>query len=430
MNKKLFFLVLPTLMALSACAGVPHQKANVLLEDTLAHEEIFGDAQAFEPIKINTPYRADGDSSEPAAAPLKVSSVGVQYKPVAAGYCAIRYVAAISDLNVTATWTRNICESSGNRRKTDNSQVPCTVAYSALSESGGVAVPSSLGSEYKAFVVYTLRNIPESDVNSYLFGYLTVSNASEIVKTDARVSRVGGGDTFTFDTTTKSGYFLHGNIGGQEYVAVNDNGGTDNWIQEEGIPMNAEDEFGLFKYEPGNDEHFQHFGNYGSNSFNYMRTNNNGKQKAFHNGSYNIYLSKNKDTMNVVYFSGTVSAERIYLDAVHWDPNGCRLSAYLFKEWTDEGGNHKNETWVNMSATDDGNVYKIDVDTSLYNTVIFCRMDKSKDNGWNSEGDKRVYNQSYDLGLPGTNAIARKYYITGWEDSGGKCPGKWHSVDA
>ena len=46
MKKRLLLLALPALMALSGCAGVSASpKANnLMVEDTLAHEEIFGEA--------------------------------------------------------------------------------------------------------------------------------------------------------------------------------------------------------------------------------------------------------------------------------------------------------------------------------------------------------------------------------------------------
>ena len=356
--------------------------------------------------------------------------VGVQYKPLENGKYALRYVAAIDSLSVTAVWTRDICEASGTRRNQSASrQVTVDKAYSALSSDGGVVTPADFNLNAKYFVVYTLRNIPDTDLNSYLFAYLTLSDGSSTVKSQARISRVSGGDTFTIDTDSRHGYFLHGNIDGKEFVDVNDNGGTDNFIQESGISMNAEDEFGVFKYEPGTGEqhtgeHFQCFGTFGSGTNFFKVNSSNGLPKMFNNGSYNIFISKKSGTENVVYFTGTVSAERIYLDAVNWNPSAVRLVAYAFKEWGSGDSYGKNEHFYLMDVCEDSNVFKVDIDISLYEKVIFCRADKNGDIAWNI-----IYNQSYDLALPSTSAVNRKYRITAWEGNGEQhCPGTWDPV--
>ena len=421
MKKQFLLAVLPALLVLSACSAGPKKANNVLLEDALAHEEIFGEVGNAIDLKVRkTAAQENNDdiSSQPVAAKsLSAPAVGVQYQPLTNGYYAIRYVAAINDLGVEAVWTRNICKANGTRIKENDSQVPVTKAYTALASDGGVDLPA----DNQYYVVYTLRNIPESEVNSYLFAYLTLTNGEESVKSVARISRVSGGDTFTIDTASRHGYFLHGSIGGQAFVDVNDNGGDDNWIQESGIQMNAEDEFGLFKYEPadqeGKGEHFQHFGSYGSNSFNFLRTIGSGKQKVFHNGTYNIYLSKNEGTMNVVYFNGSISAERIYLDAYQWSPD-VPLAVYAFKEW--DGG--KNETWYSLEATSDSNIFKADIDFSLYDKLIFCRM-KSNTLSW----DNNVWNQTVNIDLPNTNTINRRFYA--WFVDNANSNGEWRSVD-
>ena len=424
MKKQFLLAVLPALLVLSACSAGPKKANNILLEDALAHEEIFGEVGNAIDLRVRkTAAQENNDevSTQPvgAAKSLATPPVGVQYQPLTNGKYAIRYVAAINDLDVSAVWTRNICEASGDRIKTDKNQVPVTKAYTALASDGGVDLPAA--NQY--YVVYTLREIPEADLNSYLFAYLTITKGEESVKSLARISRVSGGDTFTIDTTSRHGYFLHGNINGQEFVDVDDDGSAGgNWIQETGIQMKAEDEFGLFKYEPadleGNGEHFQCFGTYGNDANNYCRSNGNGGKKVFHNGSYNLYVSKNSGTNNVVYFGGTISAERLYLDATVWKNDNPRFALYAFN-------NAKTEiAWFDMSLVS-GNVYKVDVaNYSKYDQVIFCRMDPANTtNDWSNK-----WNQSYDLGIKATSALDRKYAISSYNGNDA-CPGQWYNID-
>lgn len=402
MKKKVLLALLPALLVLSACSAGPKKSADLFVEDTLAHEEIFGNVAKDLQVKKLGEEEEQPRSVNSLTKPL----VGVQYQPLTNGYYAIRYVAAIAALDVDAVWTRNICESNGTRRKTEESHFPVEKAYTELSVAGGIGLPASLGTDYNYFVVYTLKNIPASDVNSYLFGYLTLTKGEESVTSLARVARVSGGDTFTFDPAVRHGYFLHGSIGGQEFVDVNDNGGDDNWIQESGIAMNAEDEFGFFKYEPGSGEHFQCFGVYGGGTDYFKVNSSSGNPKVFHNGTYNIYLSKKSDTMNKVYFNGTVSEERIYLDAVRWNPSAARIVVYAFKEWGSGEDYHKNETFYTMDATDDENLFTADIDISLYEKIIFLRMNPNYENHWNN-----VYNQTTNIDLPSTSSDQRKYYM-------------------
>ena len=434
MKKAFLLAVLPAVLVLSSCGVKPAANDKLYLEDTIAHEEVFGEAQEAGQLKIRNPRR-EGEvssnpeqSSEQQAAPLTAPVVGVQYQPLTNNKYAVRYIAAIDSLSVTAVWTRDICEASGTRRNQNASRkLVCDKAYSALSSNGEPVTPADFDLDAQYFVVYTLRNIPASDLNSYLFAYLTLSNGSSTVTSLARISRVSGGDTFTIDTTSRHGYFLHGNIKGAEFVDVNDNGGDENWIQETAIQMNAEDEFGVFKYEPGTGEehtgeHFQCFGTYGDGVDNYCRSNGNGGKKVFHNGSYNLYISKNSGTNNVVYFGGTVSAERLYLNAEVWqDKDNPRFAVYAF---TKEGNNVTAETWYDMTATSNEHVFKVDVDNSTYATVIFCRMNPgAAENIWANK-----WNQSYDLGIPGTNTVNRKYSISNYNGNDA-CPGTWGSID-
>lgn len=395
MKKRFLIGILPALMVLSACAGVAPQKANVLLEDTLAHEEIFGGVEEFEPLKLNAPRK---ENDNPTPAPLAMSSIGVQYRGLQNGTYAIRYVVAISDLDVTAVWTRDVCKPTGDRPWDGQSlEKPCDKAYSALSASGGVEVPSGLG-DYKGFVVYTLRNIPEADVNSYLFAYLTISNENETVRSLARITRLGGNNTFKIDTTSINGYFLQGNINGSSApVMVDGTPSSGNYAQKVNFTLRENDSFGLFKYKSGNGEHFQFFGieqyRRGAQFIERVSTNDYAKVPAA--GSYSLYLTESNEIHLVVPAEAKASTKLYLKPNNKWNEANARFAIYLFNNGTGE-----NE-WRSLVEIKDNNnqgtgVYTCDAFSGTkYVNCIFCRMDPATtvnnwDNKWTQTGDLSV----------------------------------------
>ena len=407
MKKQFLLAVLPALLVLSACSAGPKKANNVLLEDALAHEEIFGEVGNAIDLRVRkTAVQENNDevSSQPvgAAKSLSAPAVGVQYQPLTNGYYAIRYVAAITDLDVTAVWTRNICKSNGNRIKEDNSQVPVTKAYTALASDGGVDLPAA--NQY--YVVYTLRNIPESDMNSYLFAYLTLTKGEESVKSVARVSRMAAGKTFTFDTTSINGYFLQGNFGDAQnsIVPINDTplDANGNFAEKENIALKQNDEFGLFKYIPGNDEHFQCFGYdaYASGTNLITKVNDSNYSKINANGTYSLYLNKS----NEVHFAKCTT---IYLNVGVWNADNAE-ERYASWVW---GGNASR--WFDWQLIS-GNRYSITLDLGRYTTSHLCRMNSAvQNNGWGDNGNP-IWNRIDNINLPSSNDTNIEYYVNGW----------------
>ena len=247
MKKKFLLTFLPAFLILSACNGglkqnkennenVPDEVSEAngdFEEDTLAHEELFGG------LGIQSYSLGQSESLQPKKAflnerlaepvnPLTTPQIGVQFRKYSVtynpgqwnesvvDYYAIRYVAAIASLSVTATWTRDISDVYGLRPRDGQSlQVPIKTAYSAVSsgddETGDTyTTPESVGSDYHFFVVFTLRQIPMDKVNSYLYAYLTLTSldGSSSVESRARVSKVGGhsnDDSFTIPSPSSEG---------------------------------------------------------------------------------------------------------------------------------------------------------------------------------------------------------------------------------
>ena len=127
MKKKYLLAIIPALLVLTSCSGAGPKdikQAPQIVEDTLAHEEIFGGVAEE---AINLGYRAPRRSAE-----ITKPVTGVQYADQGDGKYAVRYVAAIDDyVGVEATWTRAVCYANGTQYKTFEDK-KCTQAYTAL----------------------------------------------------------------------------------------------------------------------------------------------------------------------------------------------------------------------------------------------------------------------------------------------------------
>ena len=392
MKKKFLLTVIPALMILSSCAGAGPKQEMVqlepeMVEDTLAHEELFG--QGGKAVKL-TPYK-DPDPSDPS---LKKPVVGVQYKADGEGRCAVRYVAAIAALDVEATWTRGICNKNGVQQQTADDKFVnkvVTTAYDAVSadsDSGApYVVPGDAGSGFNYFVVYTLRNIPVSQVDSYLFAYLTLEKGGDSVTSKAVISRIGGGNSFAYDVDGNTNYFLQGTINGvaDTIQSIDFPGSGTNFAEKEDVALAANDSFGLFKVAS---DHFQCFGydqlRRGAPFLPRVAANNYIKVNAA--GNYNLYLTNTNEIHIVVPDAAKDTATYYLKPNANWIKDGARFAAYFFNT------SESLEYWADMADAGDG-FYSVNKPSGNYAKVIFCRMDGAQaENIW---GNK--WNQTADL---------------------------------
>lgn len=368
MKKKYLLGILPALIALSACSTGAKNTVKTYVEDTLAHEELFGAANNGNEFELGQskglePRRAYLDRSlEGEPNPLTKPVIGVQYQPLTNGYYALRYVAAIASLNVDAVWTRNICESNGNRRKTEESHFTCTKAYASLSVDGGVGLPANFGQDYHYFVVYTLKNIPESDLNSFLFGYLTLTYQGNSVRSDARIAKVDGGRTFTIETTganARTGYFLEGYIYNSSIkvsMTATPSSQT-NYAELEGRGMNPNDYFGVFRYEPEESETGELFQCFGFNQlrkgaqFMSKRANCNYMQVP-NGGSYNIYLNRSNEVHVVAPDAARQITKLYFKPGTNWGTS-ARYALNLFNN----DANPKTQQWKPLTQIGETGIY-------------------------------------------------------------------------
>ena len=241
MKKKLLLIALPALMVLSGCANVQKDQPKVeeqpvveFEEDTVAHEEIFGEA-----VEIKQPaIRKMGELDDKTA-----YKVGYQIHfddksdgDASNDVISIRFIAAINASYSTMVWKRAFTEVSGNQKLTysENSSdaehgypsLRSTVVYHSLSNGGEDVMVAEEGdySAYTGFIVYSLTNIPYEDYKNSYFGVsLTLTPAEgDAVHTDFYAVKVekNAGGTASKNTIVlpyeKNGYYLYGTFGGVE----------------------------------------------------------------------------------------------------------------------------------------------------------------------------------------------------------------------
>ncbi len=220
MKKKLLLAVLPALLVLASCSAQPNAKAEpIFQEDTLAHEEIFGEADGFE---LRAPKR--NLDSDPYMADRAQPAIGVQYQENGENI-SIRFVAAIDIgtanlADVSAVWHRILYWSDGSVGKADAPKESLK-AYTSLNNKGSIySIDDFNGASgtYDYFVVYTLLNVKKSDYQyCRLNAYLELNSGASYSKVLS--TTIGGGYRFTFDRND-SGYFLAGKINGVENAVV------------------------------------------------------------------------------------------------------------------------------------------------------------------------------------------------------------------
>ncbi len=220
MKKKLLLAVLPALLVLASCSAQPNAKAEpIFQEDTLAHEEIFGEAEGFE---LRAPKR--NLDSDPYMADRAQPAIGVQYQENGDNI-SIRFVAAIDIgeanlADVSAVWHRVLYWDDGSVGKADAPKESLK-AYTSLNNKGDIYSISDFNGAtgtYDYFVVYTLLNVKKSDYQyCRLNAYLELNGGASYSKVLS--TTLGGEYRFTFDHND-SGYFLAGKINGVENAVV------------------------------------------------------------------------------------------------------------------------------------------------------------------------------------------------------------------
>ena len=222
MKKKCLLGILPALLVLSSCQAAP--RANVLkeetfIEDTLAHDEIFGNQSFGRKI---TPYKLGDD---PVEHPDNDPAIGVQTK-IEGEYISFRFVAAVEFTNenigpTNAVWKRTVSKPDGQVHM-DTDTIECATAYTKLGTDGDAYTIEEFNAaqepdtSYTHFVVYTLRGIKLANYSDYyISAYLTLSGEGGVNKTTKAI--VTTVDTSIYQAAyapTEGHYYLEGTING------------------------------------------------------------------------------------------------------------------------------------------------------------------------------------------------------------------------
>ena len=401
------------MMALASCSGLSKQaKPDIMVEDTLAHEELFGAAEGAVDLRIKKdPIPVD---------PLKTPKIGVQYQPKyeegGKYYFAIRFVAAIASPNVEAYWTRGVSDKTSTEVKTvgSNANTTVTTAYERVNDNGSVKAATSEGEGYNYYVVYTLRNIPEIQADSFIAAYLTISDGvNEPVVSSVVAARVAGDHEFSFAADKATGYFLAGTVNGSQQVFDLDAGVGTNKAQKLDQDLKANDLFGYYKVTKGVSGYMSNFQYYGWETFKdqqYYLERDAGSElfKVRVSGIYDIYINE-----GYKLWMDCDSADDITLyfsPSSEWETASPRFAVHY----------NDNDSFHLLTYDSTKACYKLENYNFVdHPNICFTRHKPGSDAlGWKTDGDGgNFWSQTGDYTFGNDSPLKIKFTGSGW--SGG-----------
>ena len=365
MKKKFTLAVLPALMVLAGCSGASQPQNNYYVEDTLMHEEIFGELPNLEAQAEEVPAR-----KELPASGLWTPVLGFQSKDNGNGTSSIRIVAAIQSTITTATWTRCVHTPDGAIKagkgradrlahtfyeRLNNDTKPTEYANTvAEQDEGSGATP------FAYYAVYCLLNIPSSDSAYYVDTFITVTDGEHT--THSKVGSVN-----VADSTKKMAYSIDE---GSRYVAeINgalrestEDPESGDLFRLSNIKFAASNTLAVLYIDATNLKYIR----YGYDSLNKSYADFGGVAGGLvtvtHAGTYDIrFNDANKIHFNKMVYFGIVNGS--------WDWEG-NLKIHCF-------GGEGTTTWPGVDMTYSHkneygqNYYKYSADLDLYTTVVF-----------------------------------------------------------
>ena len=440
MNKKLLLIALPALMTLSACSGAfgPQKAANLMAEDTVAHEEVFGDA---------------AEAKELALGKLSPRKIAFDEDFVKVGYqmqldehgegdaddtVSIRLVAAIKDINVKAYWHRGFAQPNGYegantgtelepnwKYKLNDGVVNESKKYYTTLNDGGVAINANAGdyAGYQGFIIYTLLNIPyETYKNAYLGAYVEVVDpedgtntqkskfmAVKVEQTDPHHSA----NVFSFETNALNGkHFLQGIIDGDKTVYLEDETTLDagnNYASYKDVDLLADDYFGSYYFST---EHFQFFGHdsFFAESVDLFEESDELEEyvspKAA--GRHTLFISKGSGKENHVY-----SAK---------DEANHAFTATSVPGWVGDGDaaifasvQHANNVWYWVGGAFDTDHITFNAPANIKAFLLVRCPNGTVQPDWSATGDNlgRIYNKTGDIA---TSSEVYSYEASSWSE--------------
>ena len=436
MKKRIALIALPALMVLSACVGInASPKANLMTEDNLAHEEIFGAAvEAGElGLKKGSPNKLAFDSDFVKIG-YQVNYDDKQDANDSNDTISIRFVAAIKNINVKAYWHRAIAQPNGweganvegerwKYKLSDDVEaldIQSKKVYSSLTD-GSHTLTANSGDfvGYNGFVIYTLKDIPYATyLNSYLGAFVELrdaENESNKIFSDFFAVKIGTSDPYTSEnafainvTEYNDKHFLQGKINGsannitylQDETTLDDG---NNYASYKDVTLKTGDSFGSFYFAYNNEgKHFIFCGHddfFGESASIFDESDvldNYNTPKA--NGVYTLFISKGTGEENHVFTEQDAADHAFSLNTLpNWLNNdGAKIFANI------ERSNH---SWiwvaVNFSRAegDGGNWDSTGSFTAPSNilTIQLVRCHSSTTTpSWDATGDVagRIYDYS------------------------------------
>ena len=431
MKKRILLALLPAAMALAACSGIQSspKQANLMLEDTVAHEEIFGAADEIGDLRVT---RMNPRRIEFAADFIKMGyQIHFDDKGDADAsndVIHIRFVAAIKDSNVLAYWHRgfaqpNSAEGANTKGETWRFKLNDGVVnesqkiYSTLTD-GGTPIEAGVAGEYAAyegFIIYTLLNIPyETYKDSYLGAFVEVvdpDNALNTKKSDFVAVKVEKATAYTsknaFAVATdeyNGKHFLQGTINGSAQAVKEDDtvlDSSNNYASYKDLALLADDYFGSFYFRFGataEEQHFQFFGHDGFFAESVELFDESDVLAEYVSpktaGTHTLSISKGEGHVNHVYsFKDDANHEFTATSVPSWVTND---SAVLFAFVQ-----HSNNVWYWVAGTFDTDHITFNAPANIKAFLLVRCYVGTTEPSWSTTGDAvgRIYNQTDNINI-------------------------------
>ena len=386
MKKKFLLAIIPALLAMSSCTYMQSAtavKGNEFLEDTLAHEEIFGDvkfeARSLQPKRLN-----DDPVEHPEAENF---AIGVQSQSESANHISFRFVAAVrftgSELSPTeAKWRRTVTAVDGTVAKT-TSDIACSKAYKKISNGGGsysiedynLAHDLTGENQFTHFVVYTLRNVPVDSNNYYVSTYLKLSPKAE-----------GGEGGKTLDSKAvainadKSQKYVYTASLGTSFMVLTHNAvetiidttnvrasDNDDKFSKSSLNLVSGDSFVIKEF------HDTHLYVKGSevitgtkNPVGYYFSDDSDAIKVNYSGTFNLFLNKD----NELWINASNVVRPVYLNLASWWFSGdCHVALCAYKN-----SDNSQRTWFTWDKHATYLLTSGSIDPTLYDTIKIVRV--------------------------------------------------------
>ena len=449
MKKKYLLGIIPALLALSACNNGGTQKeekqlGDDLLEDTLAHEEIFGNVEeGLAPRKLSGKgfgsLRFEDPVLSPELDPTDTSvhpAIGVQsFYDSVNNKVSFRFVAAVhfddaeARIGTTARWPRSVSKADGTAYPKDgtgenptNPNPVCTTAYKKLSNDGGAYTIEQFnsehgGTEYTHFVVYTLRDIDLSTYTGsdyYVSAYLSLSGSVGDVSSKAIAIRFDRDVKYSYNPLLGE-YVLFGSVGGNPYVkkadVVRSSLGDTDVAKFNNLAFSDGDSFLIREFYDTKVYIKKPKLEGEGNAVGYWFNADGSSIEANYNGIYNLSYN-NSSQLWVGSASNVVSGGELYIDVnVSWWGNDSAWTSVYVYDGTLASGHGK---WFALTGTFWGNTFRTHTEDAVftstsyaagYKKAVVCRLK----NGTNlpadrTEWDTSIIHNQYDLTLK-TNGL-------------------------